>query len=277
MALYTILIKCLDEKGIIHRTSGVILRHNLNIEAQGEHVEESRQFFLRTEVSGEVDTPALTQDLLAVLPANSSVRIADRSPKDIVLMASSEPHCLGDLLIRDFDSELNANIKAVIGNHEKLGSLVEKFGLPFHFISHEGVSKEEHEARIVRCIEQYNPAYIVLAKYMRILSPAFVARYPQRIVNIHHSFLPAFVGAKPYHRAFERGVKIIGATAHFVTNDLDEGPIIAQDVIPVDHRKTPRDMIQAGRNVEKIVLAHALKMVLEDRVFVESNRTIIFS
>jgi formyltetrahydrofolate deformylase len=153
---------------------------------------------------------------------------------------------------------------------------VEKFGVSFHHIGHEGKSREDHEDELTQALDAYSPEYVVLAKYMRILSPAFIARFPHRIVNIHHSFLPAFVGAKPYEKAYKRGVKIIGATAHFVDDNLDEGPIIAQSVIPVTHTHSASDMAQAGKDVEKIVLARALKLVVEDRVFVSGNKTVIF-
>jgi formyltetrahydrofolate deformylase len=191
-------------------------------------------------------------------------------------MATTEAHCLGDLLIRHYSGELPAQIKAVIANHETLGSLVKPFGIPFHCISHKDLERAEHEKRVAEIVDSYGPEYIVLAKYMRILTPAFVARYRDRVINIHHSFLPAFVGAKPYHQAYTRGVKIIGATAHIVTDDLDTGPIIAQSVISVNHTYTAAAMAQAGRDVEKIVLARAVKLVLEERVFLHGNRTIVF-
>jgi formyltetrahydrofolate deformylase len=143
-------------------------------------------------------------------------------------------------------------------------------------VSHENLERTAHEDRVADVISDYAPEYIVLAKYMRILSPKFVARYPKRMINIHHSFLPAFIGARPYHQAYERGVKVIGATAHVVTDDLDTGPIIAQDTIPVNHTFTAAAMVQAGRDVEKIVLAKAVKLVLDERVFLQGNRTIIF-
>lgn len=154
--------------------------------------------------------------------------------------------------------------------------MVSRFGIPFHYISHEGKTREAHDQEMSEVIDAYHPEYLVLAKYMRVLSSAFVARFPNRIINIHHSFLPAFIGANPYRQAFERGVKIIGATAHFVNTDLDEGPIIAQNVIQVNHAQGARDMAQAGRDVEKIVLAQALKLVFAEKVFVSNNKTIIF-
>jgi formyltetrahydrofolate deformylase len=154
--------------------------------------------------------------------------------------------------------------------------LAQKFDVPFHYASHANLERAAHEAALSQLIEQYNPEYIVLAKYMRILSPTFVARYPNKIVNIHHSFLPAFIGASPYRQAFERGVKLIGATAHFVTDDLDKGPIIAQDVIRIDHTYSANDLAQIGHDVEKITLAKALKLVFEERIFLSGNRAIIF-
>jgi formyltetrahydrofolate deformylase len=163
-----------------------------------------------------------------------------------------------------------------VSNHAGLEPLVRKFDLPFHHLPHEGLSREVHEAEVLTAVQRYRPDYLVLAKYMRVLSPAFVRHFPARIVNIHHSFLPAFAGARPYHQAFERGVKVIGATAHFVTDELDAGPIIVQQVVPVDHTHTAEDLVQSGRDGEQMVLARALRLVFEDRVFLCGNRTVIF-
>ena len=192
-----------------------------------------------------------------------------------VILATKESHVLGDLLIRYIDGELNANIKAVIANHEDLRSLVENFDIPFTCISAEGLSREDHEEKVIEKINEYEPELIVLAKYMRILTPNFVVTFPKKVLNIHHSFLPAFIGANPYKQAHQRGVKIIGATAHYVTNDLDEGPIISQDVVRVDHSYSWQDMRKAGRNVEKIVLSNAFQLLLDDKVFVHGNKTVI--
>jgi formyltetrahydrofolate deformylase len=153
---------------------------------------------------------------------------------------------------------------------------VAKFGIPFHYISHEHRTRPEHEDAIHKALAIYQPEFLVLAKYMRVLTPEFVAHYPNKIINIHHSFLPAFIGANPYRQAFDRGVKIIGATAHFVNNNLDEGPIIHQDTIPVTHRLSSDEMARAGKDGEKIVLARALKLVFQDRIFIHKNKTIIF-
>lgn len=182
---------------------------------------------------------------------------------------------LGDLLMKANYGGLDVEIAAVIGNHETLRPLVERFDIPFELVSHEGLTRDEHDQKMADAIDAHQPDYVVLAKYMRVLTPTFVSRFPNKIINIHHSFLPAFIGARPYHQAYERGVKIIGATAHYVNDNLDEGPIIMQDVIHVDHTYTAEDMMRAGRDVEKNVLSRALYQVLAQRVFVYGNRTII--
>lgn len=233
-------------------------------------------FFMRTEFSGTFDAVAMTIELKAALPGDAVVQLNPRMKKDIVVLATKEHHCLSDLLVRHAFNELNANIVSVISNHENLHELTTKFNVPFHYISHEGKTRELHEQQILKCIYQFKPAYLVLAKFMRVLSPDFVAQFPNQIINIHHSFLPAFVGANPYTQAYDRGVKIIGATAHFVNHSLDDGPIIAQSVIPVTHTHCPTEMARAGHDVEKIVLARSLKLVLENRVFVYNNKTVIF-
>ena len=195
--------------------------------------------------------------------------------KKVVILVTKEAHCLGDILMKVYDGSLKLDIAAVVGNHPDLQSLAEKFDIPYHLVSHINLSREQHEAELRQVIDPYQADYLVLAKFMRVLSPAFVAHYKERIINIHHSFLPAFIGANPYHQAHKRGVKIIGATAHFVTDDLDEGPIIKQLVTPVDHTYSAMDMVKAGRDVEKNVLSKALQLVLEDRVFVHGNKTVI--
>lgn len=272
-----LLIHCPDEPGLVYKITGVLFGHQLNILRNGEFVErENNQFFMRTEFAGDFDPAMLLAELTAVLPAGSSIRFSDNHPKDIVLMATKEHHCLSELLVRHAFGELNARVQAVISNYEVLGDLARRFDIPFHFISHQGISREAHEAEVLATLARYRPQFVVLAKYMRILSPEFVAHYSNRLINIHHSFLPAFVGANPYAQAYERGVKIIGATAHFVNEQLDQGPIIAQSVIPIDHTQSAREMAQAGRDVEKIVLARSLKMVFDEQVFVNRNKTVIF-
>jgi len=273
-----VLIDCDDAKGLVYKISKVFYERDLNIDTnRGEFVDkEQNRFFMRTVVSGTFELVELENALKAVAPADAKIRVVIPENKKIVILVTKESHALGDILIRHQDGELGATIECVIGNHETLKGLVERFDIPFYHISAEGLSREAHEEKVMACIEKHSFDYIVLAKYMRILTPTFVKAYPQQIINIHHSFLPAFIGANPYKQAFERGVKIIGATAHYVTDDLDEGPIIAQDVIPVNHRLTWRDMQRAGRDGEKIVLSRALALVLHDRVFVNNNKTVIF-
>lgn len=272
-----ILVGCKDEKGLVHRITGVLFEAGLNIVRNGEFVDgESNRFYMRTDVEGAVDSAGLCRALAEVLPADAWIEMRSPRPKKIAVLATKEYHCLGDLLLRHANGDLNAQICAVLSNHEVLEDLVRTFDLPFHCISHVGMARDEHERLLIEQLGEYELDYVVLAKYMRILSPDFVRAFAHRIVNIHHSFLPAFIGANPYRQAFERGVKIIGATAHFVTDDLDEGPIVAQSVLPVDHRQTARDMARAGREVEKIALSRALDLVFADRVVVVGNRTIIF-
>ena len=272
-----VLIDCQDAKGLVYHTSKVFYEMGLNIDSNREFVDkENGKFFMRTVVTGDFDTLELSKKLTEAVPDDANVRVIEPSPKKIVLMATKESHCLGDILIRWAADELGAEIEAVVSNHDILRDLTRRFDIPYIYIPSEGKERKEHEAEIVEVLDNLEFDYIVLAKYMRILSPEFVHLYPNKIINIHHSFLPAFIGANPYKQAHQRGVKIIGATAHFVTTDLDEGPIISQDVIPVNHRFEWKDMQRAGRDVEKIVLARALSLVLNDRVFVNGNKTIIF-
>lgn len=265
-----------DSKGLIYHVTGVLFRHNLNIIHNDEYVSPSGQFFMRTEFEGELNSVSLLTELQTTI-SNPGItfRLNPKRKKNIVVMVTKEHHCLGELLIRYAFDELDADILAVVSNYNLLQPLVSKFGIPFHYVSHEGKTREEHEDTILRTLSIYEPEYLVLAKYMRVLTPNFVNHFPNRIINIHHSFLPAFIGANPYRQAYERGVKIIGATAHFVNNNLDEGPIIAQNVKEVDHRHTAADMATEGRDVEKIVLSQALKLVFNDRVFISENRAIV--
>ena len=276
MEEYILKISTKDEKGLIYNISKVIFANNLNIDQNAEYVdEETNEFFMRSLISGKVMETILQKELKEVLPDGAKITLNKNTKKDVVLLVTKESHVLGDLLIRYSSNELNANIKAVIGNHEDLRNLVEKFDIPFFCISATNLSRDEHEIAVSQKIDEFNPEIIVLAKYMRILSSQFVEKYEGKVLNIHHSFLPAFIGANPYKQAFERGVKIIGATAHYVTNDLDEGPIIFQDVVRVDHSYSWESMRNAGRNVEKIVLSNAFELLLNDKVFIHKNKTVI--
>ncbi len=278
MSQYRVLIDANDEKGLVHKISSVFFQNDLNILSNNEFVDkEQNKFFMRSVVDGDIVLDKLYQSLCDVLPQNANIDVIAPKNKNIIIMATKEMHALGDILIRHEAGELEANILAVISNYSDLESLVSRFNIPFICISHEGLNREEHENEILECLAGFEEIdYIVLAKYMRILTPRFVEVYENRIINIHHSFLPAFIGANPYKQAYERGVKIIGATSHFVNNNLDEGPIIAQEVIHVDHAYGWRDMQRSGKDVEKVVLSRALKLALEDRIFVYENKTVIF-
>ncbi|KPD02715.1 formyltetrahydrofolate deformylase [Moellerella wisconsensis] len=267
---------CPDAKGLIAKITNICYKHQLNIVQNNEFVDHlTGRFFMRTELEGIFNDETLLADLDDALPSGSKRELNAAGRRRIVIMVTKEAHCLGDLLMKSIYDGLDVEIAAVIGNHDTLKPLVEQFGITFHHISHEGLTREQHDEKMINQIDQYQPDYVVLAKYMRVLTPAFVQHYPNQIINIHHSFLPAFIGARPYHQAYERGVKIIGATAHFVNDSLDEGPIITQDVINVDHTFTADDMMRAGRDVEKNVLSQALYWVLAQRVFVYGNRTVI--
>ncbi len=277
MSQYILKIDCSDEKGLIYRIADVIAKNDLNIEKNHEFVDqENQKFFFRARLIGNIDTVALKSQLAEVLPSDANIYLGARRAKNIVLMATKESHCLGDILLKNYSGELFANIQAVISNHDVLRELSEKFEIPYFYVSAENLERRAHEEKVLTILSEFNPDLIVLAKYMRILSSDFVKHYENRIINIHHSFLPAFIGANPYKQAYQRGVKIIGATAHFVNDNLDEGPIIAQDVIHVNHEYDWRAMQRAGRNVEKVVLSNALDLALEDRIFIYGNRTIIF-
>lgn len=271
-----LLTDCPDSRGLIAQITNICYKHQLNIVHNNEYVDNtSGQFFMRTDLEGYFNDETLLADLDRALPEGSHRSLVSSSRKKVVVMVTKESHCLGDILMKTFDGSLNIEIAAVVGNYDTLANLTEKFDVPFHCVSHVDLSREEHEQNILDIIHRYQADYIVLAKYMRVLTEQFVASFPHKIINIHHSFLPAFIGAKPYQQAYDRGVKIIGATAHFVTNDLDEGPIIKQQVIPVDHNFSAQDMAQAGRDVEKTVLSKALNKVVNDHVFVYGNRTVI--
>lgn len=277
MGEYVLKIDCQDEKGLIYRIADVVFKYQLNIIKNDEYVDkEKSRFFMRAVLSGDVHKNEFIGTLSAMLPDNAIIDFTDKRAKNIVLLVTKENHCLGDILLKHDSGELNANILCVISNHDHLRKLSERFGIKYHFISSTDIPREEHEEKVLKTLSKYDLDYIVLAKYMRILSPDFVKHYPKNMINIHHSFLPAFIGANPYKQAYERGVKIIGATAHFVNDNLDEGPIISQDVTYVNHELSWQEMRRAGRDVEKVVLSKALDLALEDRIFIQGNKTVIF-
>ncbi|QLB13918.1 formyltetrahydrofolate deformylase [Bisgaardia hudsonensis] len=271
-----LLTDCPDDKGLIAKITNVCYKHQLNVVHNNEFVDfETRHFFMRTELEGIFNEALLLADLEFSLPKGTNCQLVSRKRKKIVILVTKEAHCLGDILMKNYYGALDLDIAAVIGNYNTLGELVARFDIPFHYISHESLTRIEHDKLLMDKIDEYQPDYIVLAKYMRVLNPQFVEKYPNRVINIHHSFLPAFIGAKPYQQAYQRGVKIIGATAHFINNELDQGPIIVQNVINIDHTYNEEAMIKAGRDVEKTVLSKALDVVMNDKVFVYKNKTII--
>ena len=274
---YILKVSCDDEKGLILRISEIVVKNGLNYLSTNEFVDhENHRFYMRAVLDGELEVKGFVNTLLAFLPRSAQVFCEESRRKNIVVMATKENHCLGDILIRENSGDLNANVLAVVANHEDLREFASKFDVPFICVPSDGVGREEHEKIVLNELKKFNFDYLILAKYMRILSSDFVLNYEEKIINIHHSFLPAFIGANPYKQAYERGVKIIGATAHFVTECLDEGPIITQDVVLVNHEMDWQDMRRAGRNIEKVVLTRALDLVFDERVFVHKNKTVIF-
>ncbi len=272
-----ILIQCKDRIGLVADIAGVMAGQKINIVSMREHVDtEENRFFVRIATEGIQDVAAIETALKNVLPAGAEIEASAFLQKKIIVLATKEYHCLGDILLRNHFKTLGAQVQCVIGNHDTLQDVCKRFDVPFQLVSHENKTKEVFENEIIAATKKYEADYLVLAKFMRILSPAFVEKFYHCIINIHHSFLPAFVGASPYRQAYERGVKLIGATAHFVTNDLDEGPIIAQQIIHVNHSFTAQDMVKAGKEIETAVLAKALQLVFEEKVLIWKNKTVVF-
>lgn len=273
-----ILIQCKDRVGLVASISGILVQQQLNIVSMNEHVDKAEnRFYMRLEVEQATDIAALESRVKSVLPEDAAISVNPKPQKKIVVLVTKEYHCLADILIRNFFGTLGATVQCVIGSYDNLQNICERFDVPFFPVLYDSsLAKEASEQKIADLIEPFEPDYVVLAKFMRILSPGFVSQFPQKLINIHHSFLPAFIGANPYRQAFERGVKLIGATAHFVTNELDEGPIIAQQIIPVNHSLSASDMMKAGQEIETSVLAKALRLVFDDRVFVYQNKTVVF-
>jgi len=272
-----IVIQCKDSVGLVAAISIVLAKAGSNIVSMREHVDlEENRFFARIVVDDLSDPRGTELALAGVLPPDAVVKVNPSPEKKIVVLVTKEYHCLGDILTRNHFKTLGASVQCVIGNHPDLQNITERFGIPFRYISHEDKSKERFETELKEAIFPFEPDYLILSKFMRILSPDFISTFMLKIINIHHSFLPAFIGANPYRQAFQRGVKIIGATAHFVTNDLDEGPIITQKIAPVNHSFTIKDLVRAGKENETAALAKAMHLVFEDRVFVYKNKTVVF-
>ncbi len=274
---YVLQVQCKDQTGLISKITNTLFERDFNILEMKEHVDkEQNLFFMRCEFTGDGDINALDSAIKLKLSSDAKVSVYHQQKKSIVIFATKEYHCLTDLLVRNYFHEINAEIKCVIANHEDLRDITEKFNIPFVFVSHADKSKVEFESELITEAKTYSPDYLVLAKFMRILSPKFVSTFAGRIINIHHSFLPAFIGANPYRQAFERGIKIIGATAHFVTDNLDEGPIITQKTIQIDHSYSADDLKKTGKEIERLALAEALGHVFDDRIFITGNKTVIF-
>ncbi|WP_293786606.1 formyltetrahydrofolate deformylase [uncultured Pedobacter sp.] len=278
MNALTVLISCPDQVGLVTHITRVLAAHHLNIVAMREFVDEAnRAFFTRIACTGNVEySEKLKDKLLENLPNAAKVNLITKQEKQVAVLVTKEYHCLAEILIKNHFKTLGANVQCVIGNYESLRDFTEKLGIPYFYVDHNNKDKSVFEDEVKNIINQFEVDYLVLAKFMRILSADFVKDYAGKIINIHHSFLPAFIGANPYRQAFERGVKIIGATAHFVTDNLDEGPIITQHTNHVDHNFGVKEMVRAGKEIEKKVLLEALELIFEDRVFVSGNKTVVF-
>ena len=280
---FRLVLACPDRVGIVAMVSNFISSHGGSISDANQHSDTTTGwFFMRVEISAST-LPFSLEDLKeAFSPIAKSFNmewdISDSgSPKKVILMASRESHCLADLLYRYHEGELDCEISCVISNHDDLRSMVEWHKIPYHHVAVDKANKQPHFDEVNRLIREYEADVVVLARYMQILPEAICNDYAHRIINIHHSFLPSFAGAKPYHQAHERGVKLIGATCHYVTQELDAGPIIDQDVIRISHRDLPEDMVRLGRDVEKTVLSRGLRWHLEDRILVQGNKTVVFN
>lgn len=276
----TLLVICPDRKGVVAGISEFLYVHNANILHADQH-QDDVLFLMRLEWDLDGFDIGVSEFRHHFEPIarkfDMKWRIAASGSKQrMAIFVSRYDHCLADLLYRHQNGELNCEIPLILSNHPDTESIAGFYGIPFHFIAVSPENKRDAEAKQLQLLARHGIDFVVLARYMQVLSGDFVAQYANRIVNIHHSFLPAFHGAKPYHRAFERGVKLIGATAHYVTDLLDEGPIIEQDVIRISHRDILEDLIQKGRDLEKIVLSRAVRWHLENRILVYGSKTVVF-
>jgi len=273
-------LQCADQPGIVHAMTSSVLAASGNIIENQQFTDPvTNSFVMRTrfETNSSLDK---AREVLAdgLAKFNPVLNLRDNAtPKRALVMVTKESHCLRDLLYLLELGELPIEIPLVVGNHDELKSLVESHGIKFKHLPVSAESKAAAEKELLSIVAAEKIDFVVLARYMQILSPSFCSQLSNRIINIHHSFLPGFKGAKPYHQAHEKGVKIIGATAHFVTEDLDEGPIIEQDVAHVTHASTPEQLIAIGRDIERRVLAKAVRLFAEDRIFIVGNRTVVFN
>ena len=277
-----LLISCPDQKGLVAQISEFLYQNNGNILHADHHIDgETGLFLMRVEWELNDFKIPRSEIALRFMPLGERLNMQWRlhfsdAAQRIAIMVSKYSHCLYDLLLRSASGELPGNIALVISNHPDLKTVPERFGIPFHVFPVELESKKEQEEKELKLLQSKQIDLVVLARYMQILGPEFAATYPNRIINIHHSFLPAFIGSRPYHQAYDRGVKLIGATSHYVTNDLDEGPIIEQDVTRISHRDQLQDLIQKGRDLERVVLSRAVRWHLTHRILFYGNKTVIF-
>jgi formyltetrahydrofolate deformylase len=277
----TLLISCPDQRGLVAKIANFIYANGGNIIHADQHTDFTTGIFL-TRIEWQLEGFNLPREVIAPafeaiakpLQINWQLHFSDYLPK-IAIWVTKQDHCLLDLLWRQQAKEIPATIPLIISNHRDLQPIAEQFKIDFHHIPLTKENKQEQEKLELELLEKYEIDLVVLAKYMQVLSPEFLAKFPQ-VINIHHSFLPAFAGANPYQRAHERGVKIIGATGHYVTPDLDEGPIIAQEVVHISHRDTVHDLIRKGKDLERLVLARAVRLHLQNRVLVYGNKTVVF-
>ncbi len=277
-----LLLYCPDKRGLVAAIANFLLARNANILHAAQHQDNDLGlFFMRIEFALEVELPPgeLRRDFALLAAENSMVwQIEERRrPLPVAIFVSQYLHCLNDLLFRHATGELACTIPLIVSNHEHARSLAAFHQIPFHSIEMTSTNKQMAEAEQLALLEAHGVELIVLARYMQVLSPEFCARYPRRIVNVHHSFLPAFTGGRPYHAAFARGVKLIGATSHYVTAVLDDGPIIEQDVLRISHEDRLPDLIQKGRDLERLVLSRAVRWHLEHRILSYANKTVVFN
>ncbi len=278
----TLLVSCPDQQGLVAKIANFIYSNGGNIIHADHHTDLEAGLFL-SRIEWQLQGFNLPFNLIGAafsaiaqpLKANWQLHFSQTKPR-LALWVSKQDHCLYDLLWRIQAKELRAEIGLIISNHQDLEPIAQQFGIKYHYFPISKENKLEQESQQIKLLQQEKIDLVVLAKYMQVLSPNFVAQFPE-IINIHHSFLPAFVGAKPYHQAYSRGVKIIGATAHYVTQDLDAGPIIEQDVVKISHRDTVRDLIRKGKDLERIVLARGVRLHLQHRVLVYGNKTVVFA
>lgn len=277
---YILTLSCPDRMGIVHQVSGLLLAHQGNIiDAQQFGDELTNRFFLRVHFSlTGADIEAVKADMQQVAQAfDMQWHIHGAQTKArLMILVSRQGHCLNDLLFRVHSGQLNASVEAVVSNHRDFEGLVASYGVPFHYLPVTPETKAEQESAILRTVDRLNIDLVVLARYMQILSSQLCEALAGRAINIHHSFLPSFKGAKPYYQAHARGVKLIGATAHYVTPDLDEGPIIEQDIERVDHAMSAQDLTRVGSDIESLVLARAVKAHIEQRILLNGTRTVVF-